>query len=146
VSQKIKLRIDGEPIPQPRPRAVAQGGFVRVITAKRKHPINAFKQQVRMLASVAWEGPPLTGAVQIVVTFVMPRPQRLMWARKPMPRRWCKTLPDFDNLVKALIDPLKGICWKDDGQIAVARIVKVVAAGDERTHTIIEISELEDFQ
>lgn len=143
--ETIKLRIDGEPIPQPRPRAVKVGGFAKVVSALKGDKVIAFKEQVKICAELAYSGEPLEGPVQIVVTFVMPRPKALVWKTKPMPRLWCDKLPDFDNLVKALIDPLKGICWKDDGQVAVARIIKVVAAGGEPTHTIIEISELEEL-
>jgi Holliday junction resolvase RusA-like endonuclease len=147
MSKRIKLRIPGTPIPQPRPRAVRTfGGHPKMVSAFKQHPVYAFKEQVKIIASLNYHhGEPLLGPVKVEVTFVMPRPSSMRWVRKPMNRTWCGVLPDFDNLVKSLLDPLKGLVWKDDGQIAVAHIVKVIAAGNELPHTIIEISQLEEW-
>lgn len=37
------------------------------------------------------------------------------------------TRPDVDKLTRALLDPLKGITWVDDSQVAYATVNKVYA-------------------
>ena len=71
----------------------------------------------------------------------MPRPKNKVWKRKPMPRYWHTKRPDLDNLVKAVLDALNGLAWRDDAQIHTLNISKVVAAGDEQPHVQVRIAE-----
>jgi Holliday junction resolvase RusA-like endonuclease len=49
--------------------------------------------------------------------------------------------PDLDNLVKAVLDALNGLAWRDDAQIHTLHISKVVAAGDEQPHVQVRIAQ-----
>lgn len=50
------------------------------------------------------------------------------------------TKPDVDNLMKATLDPLNGLVWRDDAQIAEASIAKRWGIRDQ---LIISVSALE---
>jgi Holliday junction resolvase RusA-like endonuclease len=140
----IRFEVEGEPIPQPRPRAFNVGGRAMIVSNEKKHPIVPFKQHVQICASLAYQGPPMLGPIRIQITFVMPRPGYLLWKTKPMPRIWHTARPDWDNLAKGAIDACKEVFWEDDSQIALAEVGKVVAAGDEKPRTIIVVQSLSD--
>mgnify|MGYP001617364767 CR=1 FL=1 len=133
------------PIAQPRQRhrAVTANGrtFVANYTPK-KDPVNAFKAAIRDACKKVYNGPPLDGPIRVALTFIMPRPKGLYWKTKAMPRRWHETRPDFDNLTKAACDALSTQAWRDDAQICDVHIRKLIAAGDEAPHALIEVASL----
>lgn len=138
----ICFTVPAVPVAQPRQRhrVMPTGGVMNYTPAK--HPVTAFKATVRMAAQQAYKGPVLQGPIGIVVVFVMPRPGRLRWKTRPMPRCLHTGKPDLDNLVKSLKDSLTGITWRDDAQIAHENLSKVYAAGDEQPCVHVEISEI----
>lgn len=83
----------------------------------------------REIAAWAWQaaqGRVLQGALGFHVTSYRPIPASASAARKTsLCGMWCPTKPDGDNLLKSLQDSCNGILWKDDAQIADARIVKL---------------------
>lgn len=109
--------IDGEPKPQPRPRAYRRGQFVGVY-----NPSNADAWKVRC-AVVAHDaiGKPFEGAVRVALWFMMPRPASHL-TKQGKPRTTAPThhaqRPDVDNLAKAVMDALSGIAFRDDAQVA----------------------------
>lgn len=143
----IKVTVPAIPIAQPRPRAVIVGSGPNakpgMISAKSKHPVNQFKATCRLTAQTAYDGPPLDGAVSLVVVFVLPRTQDLIWKTKAMPRQWRTKKPDLDNLVKSIKDALTGLLWRDDSQICDMTARKVVAAGDEQPHVEVIVKRLD---
>src|SRR5262249_53180511 len=112
----VHFRVAALPIAQPRPRAVAIRGHARVFGAPMKHPIHSFKATVRLAVEHVFHGPPLRGPLYLAVVFILPRPGRLRWKTRPMPRCWHSVKPDADNLVKAVTDALTGLLWIDDSQ------------------------------
>ena len=60
------------------------------------------------------------GPVQLIVTFVLPRPKSLPKKVRAMTKR-----PDLDKLVRATCDALTGIMWKDDSQITYISAIKI---------------------
>lgn len=155
MSGVIELRIPAVPVGQPRPRAVSFGGKARMheLTAvkgsdgvRRPHPIVAFKGTVRMVAELAYSGPPLDGPLRVDIDFVFPRTKGLTWKRKPMPRLPHVGKPDRDNCDKAVLDALKGLVWQDDAQICDGRIRKFIASGDEQPHVVVRITRLADTE
>lgn len=139
----LDLWVEGEPIPQPRPRIGTRNGFAHVYRDD-SHPIHAFRQHVQLLARQQYGGDPWTGPVGIEMTFVMPRPQNMIRRRKAMPRAWHKVRPDADNLAKGVLDSIKGIVFKDDGQVADCHMRKLVAAGGEQPGVRIVVTTLGD--
>lgn len=140
---EIRFTVPAVPVAQPRQRhRVVQIADSHVATnyTPAKSPVNAYKATVRMAASRAVGARILYGPVSLSAVFVLPRPARLMWKTKPMPRVWHTSKPDMDNLFKSLKDALKGLLWRDDSQVArYFDSEKVIAAGDEQPHVEVRI-------
>lgn len=136
----MKLTVHHEPIGQPRPRARVLPGPKPIATMydDKKHPVTGFKQAIRDAAQAAGivcsEKP-----ISLSFTAIFPRPQSLVWKTKPMPRRLHTSKPDFDNVLKAILDALNGIAWKDDAQVCgMFQSRKWIADGSEQPHVVIE--------
>jgi len=96
--------IPGPPVGKGRPRATVRGGHVRTYTPKKTAHWEAVAASTLM---AGWDGPPLDCPVSVGILALFPRPQRMLWKRKPMPREpYCQT-PDLDNVCKALLDSLQ---------------------------------------
>jgi Holliday junction resolvase RusA-like endonuclease len=137
----IRFFVDCPPVAQPRQRHAMIGGHVRNYTPAA-HPVNVFKDFARMAAKRAYQGPPLEGPLRLSLLFLLPRPKRMIWKAKPMPREWMSAKPDFDNISKAFSDAMNGIVWVDDSQICSAVVQKMYAAGGESPGVVVEIEEL----
>ncbi len=132
------------PVAQPR----ARHGQGRTYQAAKGHPIYTFKACVRMFAKKAGFEMFQFVPLRVDVTFVFPRPKTIRrngrTARVPVvgPRIVKATVPDRDNLDKAVLDALKGIAWTDDGQVADGRLRKFYAASGEQPHVAVRIREI----
>lgn len=139
----ITFRVPAVPVAQPRQRHRAlslPGG--RVVTQNftpAKHPVQAFKATVRLAAQQAYAGPPLEGPILLRLVFILPRPGRLRWKSRPMPRVRHTAKPDIDNLAKSVKDALSGRVWRDDSQVCGLVASKWYAAGDEAPGVEVEI-------
>lgn len=138
----IRFTVCAVPIAQPRQRhrVLTVGGrtFAQNFTPA-KHPVQSFKATVRLAATEAYKGPPIDGPLSLRLVFVLPRPKRMIWKSRPMPREAHASKPDWDNLGKALADALTGLCWRDDSQISSVQVEKWIAAGDEQPCVMVEI-------
>jgi Holliday junction resolvase RusA-like endonuclease len=133
--------VPGEPVAQPRVKAVNQGGFTRVYTPATAKP---YKDAVRMVAMGHWRIPPCNGPVSVHINFLFPRPKSKTWKRRAMPRLPHAKKPDLDNLAKAVLDALNGLVFSDDSQVVHLVLRKSYVAGDEEPHTVIVIKEVGD--
>lgn len=100
--------------------------------------------------SIAWEAkkclagrPPLEGPVMLKITARYAYPAS--WSTKRRATTvWKTSKPDFDNIEKLISDALKGICWKDDAQVALNQTTKCyVSEYEPREGMTIEIGTLE---
>lgn len=139
----IRFDVPAVPVAQPRPRTMVVKGEPIVRTADSKHPINTFKAVVAHAAREAYDGAPLDVRLRLSLVFVMPRPGRLMWKTKPMPRQWYEGSKDRDNLQKGFKDALNGVLWRDDRQIVSGPCDVVYAAGGEQPHVEVQIEALD---
>lgn len=139
---RIEIYVPAVPVAQPRARATTINGSARMYEAKKSHPIHAFKATVRHAALQAYSGPPLEGPLCLSAVFVFPRPKRLVWKKRDMPREPHDIRPDRDNCDKGLLDALKGLLFVDDAQVCDGSIRKVYAAGDEQPHVLVTIERL----
>lgn len=109
-SRKLSFRIYGEPMAQGRPRAFTRPGMKGVRfydpTPSKNWKMDVRHEVMRAGAQV------LEGPIYMRLIFYLPRPKYL----KDKVRAHVKK-PDLDNLVKAVKDALKGVCWKDDSQV-----------------------------
>lgn len=143
----IRLYINAEPVPQPRPRAVLVGSGPKakpgIIEAPSKHGIHAFKSLCRYDALRQYQGDPLTCPLFVYLVFVMKRPAKRNGRKHPSADRYYHSGErDIDNLQKGVLDVLTGIVWAKDGQIAALSAVKWVAAHGENPHVEVEVREL----
>lgn len=139
----ISIRIATVPIAQPRQRTtIRRTKDGRVYTGNytpAKHPVQQFKSDVRMAVQRELAAP-LDGPVELRVMFMLPRPKRMVWKRREMPRACHTARPDLDNLVKAVKDALNGIAWRDDSQVMSLSAGKCYASGHEHPGVEIEIA------
>ena len=130
------FEVSGTPVPKARPRAFkTKNGNIRAYT-----PTNSknFEHLVRMHAEKVFMEP-IKGPVKLDVVFLMPRPGRMIWKTKPMPRVPCDKRPDATNLIKGIEDSLNGVAYLDDGQIYRIDVQKLYHAGNEGPKTIITV-------
>ena len=130
----IALRIATLPIAQPRQRTTIHttrdGKIFTGNYTPANHPVRQFKADVRAAVSRVLSAP-LEGPVALRVVFVLPRPKRLIWKRREMPRVPHTSRPDLDNLVKSTKDALNGLAWRDDSQVVELSAGKCYASGNE---------------
>lgn len=123
----LEFRVRGNPIAQPRPRAVMAGGHARIHELTRvkgqEHPIVGWRQAVAQAARAALgHFSPITVPVVVSALFLLPRPTGMVWKKRPMERSPHASRPDLDNLMKAVMDamsPKRGAgAWVDDALVA----------------------------
>ena len=129
------------PVAQPRQRHTIFAGHVKSYTPT-KAPVNVFKAAVQMaLQENHGNNPPLDGPLHLAVEFFLPRPKSLIWKSRPMPQLPHATRPDIDNLLKSVMDAMKGMAWRDDTQVSEVVASKYICGGDDRPHVRIFIRE-----
>lgn len=135
----VHFEVPTIPIAQLRPRAVNAGGRILVVGNPAKHPVNDYKATCRLVASQHHNGAPIDGPLALQIEFILPRPKRLIWKERSMPRAHHDRRPDLDNLLKSTIDALTGLLWRDDNQIQDLHSLKWYAAGDEQPHVEVTV-------
>jgi len=118
----IQAWIPGEPKGQPRPRAFARNGMVRMYD-----PGTAEGWKSCIAAALVGKVPaePMTGPIMVTMAFSMPRPRNHYRTGKQSHRLrddapvYHTGKPDADNLAKAVMDALSALrVWRDDAQVA----------------------------
>lgn len=137
----LTFTVPAVPVAQPRQRHAIFAGHVRNYIPT-KHKVTAFKATCKLAFRQEYQGPPLTGPLLVLLTFVMPRPSRMVWKKRPMSRAYHCSKPDVDNLVKSVFDALNELAFVDDRQICELRVTKCHAAGDEQPAVHVTITEL----
>lgn len=138
----VRLSVPCVPIAQPRQRhrvvQTADRTFVQNYTPARD-PVNAFKASLQDAASKAHRGGPIEGPLAARMLLLFPRPGRLRWKTRPMPRCPHASKPDAENVAKAVLDALTGLLWFDDAQVCDLIVKKRYAAGDEPAGVYLEV-------
>lgn len=130
----ITFTVDGDPVPQPRPRVTTQGGFARAYVPK-SHAVHAYRSAIAAAARAAGlceTGEPLN----VVIDAVFARPKshmRKSGVRDDAPRL---PRPDVDNIGKAVLDALQDVIGDDT---CVARLVIEKSYASEGA-TIVRVS------
>lgn len=132
MSTAASFVVPGEP--------VAQGSMVRTAHGMR-HSKPLQITYYRSAVAAAWEtvgiADPLTGPLQLEVTFVLPRPKTA-----PKRRTQPEVKPDLDKLLRALGDALTLTgAWIDDGQVTRIAASKIYPNAEHPLPaTIVKIS------
>jgi len=145
----IAFFVSGDPKAQPRPRAFARGGKVRMYdpgTAEGwKGLIAAAAKQHRPPA-------PLTGPVYLTILYLLRRPKSHFHTGKHA-GELKPTAPDFhagkrfdlDNLSKAVMDCFTQLgFWEDDGQVALLGVEKHWTRQDGRAGAFISLEAIQE--
>ena len=136
MSNKLKLIIDGEPVPAARPRVTRWGTYT---PPKYK----AFKSKVELCYKLKYGNKQLFDrGIPLVAHIHFYRPIQKGLSKKEHARRANHEVkpaikPDLDNYEKAIYDGLKK-AWFDDGQIVKHETEKDY---DENPRTEIEVKE-----
>ena len=134
----ISFEVAGIPLAKSKPQAVRVGDSVRIYHKKK----NANYQNFVKLRAQEEIKEPLKGPISLKISFLMPRPQRMIWKTKPMFAVPMDRKPDLDNLVKSCLDGLNGVAFLDDRQVAILHATKMYHSGDGKPTTIIELEEI----
>lgn len=125
----IAFTIPGQPQGKGRPRVGKIAGRARMFTPEKT--VN-YEGMVKVVAHQAMAGRPLMdGAVRVDLAIDCQVPaswsprkqaQALSGAVRPT------TKPDVDNTVKAVLDAMNGVVWKDDVQVCELALAKRYSA------------------
>ena len=140
------VRVYGTPKGQPRARAFARNGMVRMYDPATAE---GWKSQIAEAMRQHIPATPYEGPIRLDITFIMPRPKSHFRTGKnadvlrddaPI---WFTARPDRDNLDKACLDALTQIgFWKDDCLACSGKIEKQYCNVNERPGAILDFSSL----
>lgn len=115
-----------DPLAKLRPR-FSRGHVFTPVKTKR------YEQHVAMVAKIQMEGAEmLDGPIHARIRFVFKR-------KKSVKRVHHTIKPDLDNLIKAILDGLNGIAFKDDAQVCSLSATKVYGVDDEDGRITVEL-------
>jgi Holliday junction resolvase RusA-like endonuclease len=119
----VVFHVDGDPVPQPRPRVTVRGKRGHAYTPA-DHRIHAYRQAVALAAKAAGATPTDQAPLTLVVDLVFARPKSHY--RKSGLREDAPKLPraDCSNCLKGIEDSLNGIAWVDDTQVGKVTVEK----------------------
>lgn len=108
----------GNPAPQGSKRHVGRG-----ILVESSKAVGSWRERVALATHNAMQEAKLTpfdGPVRVRIAFVLPRPKSAPKTRDiPATKR-----PDGDKLLRAVLDAMSGIAYRDDSQIVDYRVTK----------------------
>lgn len=118
----ISFTVEIVPVAKGRPRFARIGKFVRTYTPGKTL---AYESVIALEAKKNRTSQPLSGPLDVSITFYMPIPASRMRQLSRGGDRSHSVKPDLDNLLKAALDPCNGILWEDDAQIYSIKATKV---------------------
>jgi Holliday junction resolvase RusA-like endonuclease len=131
VPTAITFTVEGDPVPQPRPRVSTVGGFARAYVPKT-HPVHDYRFAIASAALAAGlrdtEVP-----VSVVIDAVFGRPKSHMNKSGVKATAPALPRPDVDNIGKAVLDALQQVMGDDT---MVSRLVVEKSWGTEGRTTV----------
>ena len=123
---QVMFKVEGTPVGKGRPKFARRGNFVATYTPTKTRD---YEDTIREAATRAMgASPPLETPVACYFYITMPIPESYSKKRReaclannerPMKK------PDVDNIVKAFLDSLNKIVYKDDSQVCSLKATKV---------------------
>lgn len=116
----LDVFVPGRPAPQGSKRYLGAGRPM-IESSKAVEP---WRADVRGTVARHHAGPPLAGAVEVQLGFVLPRPVSTPKRRTPPASK----RPDLDKLIRAVLDAITSAgVWVDDSQVVDLRATKRLA-------------------
>lgn len=125
------------PVPKGRPRATAEGNFVRMYTPKKTQE---FESEVAQIYSL-FRGKKHSGPLMVFIDLhFAPNKSEVKAVRNRMLAGEIHHVkkPDIDNCAKSILDALNGLAYDDDSQIVGLNLNKSYAAESEIVLKIYE--------
>jgi crossover junction endodeoxyribonuclease RusA len=114
----VSFQVRGLPVAQGSSRAFAVNGKARIVSTSA--PLSAWRNAIAVAASREMGTDPLLDEpLSVTATFLLPRPASI-----PKKRVYPAVKPDLDKLVRALLDALTGVVWRDDSRVVELDISK----------------------
>jgi len=116
----IRFHLEGQPIPQ----GSLTGGKGRGLHYSNRSELLAYRKRIRIAATEGWGAEPSTLPISVIAIFAMRRPLRhysgLNWRLSPKYAdvRYQTNIPDIDKLLRAVLDAMTGVVYRDDAQVA----------------------------
>ena len=107
----ITFTVQGEPVPQPRPRVSTRGGFARAYVPA-KHPVHSYRQKIAAEATRAGLKPQ-DEPVEVFIEATFKRPKSHLTKKGLKPTAPKLPRPDVDNIAKAILDSLQDVMGDD---------------------------------
>lgn len=123
-SKGTRFVVPGRPRGKGRPRFRRAGNFVSTYTPAE----TAAYENLVALEYQAAGGKMIEGPVEVYVTAWYPIPKSLSKAKRAEMDRGMyapHSKPDADNVLKAVLDGLNGVAYKDDTQVQLATVLRL---------------------
>ena len=142
----VAFTVHGVPQPAGSKRAFVTPKTGRIVVVDDAKGSRPWKNRVAAAAAEAMDGPPLSGPVELLLTFSVTRPRghygvgRNSDIVKPSAPVFPTVRPDITKLVRAAEDAMTGIVWKDDAQVIAQHADKRYGPSP---HVTVEVLSLE---
>lgn len=143
--QSLDFFAPGIPRPKGSTKSFRHPKTGAIITMSDNDKTKPWQATVALSAEVAG-AKMLDGPVSIHVEFLLPRPKGHFGKKgvRGSAPKFPTTKPDTDKLLRACLDALTGVCWRDDAQVILAVAVKVYAEGECGARVRVGAVELEE--
>jgi len=139
---KISMIIPGQPVAKGRARITTVGGFARAYTPAKtrsyENIVRSHAQQIMALRGLE----PLEGPVALVLEAHLQIPAS--WSKKKTAEAIAGSIvptsrPDLDNYIKAALDGLNEVVFKDDSQVVEISAKKVYSETPQLFVSIVKL-------
>lgn len=148
----VTFEVIGEPVPQGSVSSRILPGTQRSVTYyKNAKNIHEYRGQLAAAAVAAGAERVEAGAIEVQILFVFSRitahfgtGRNAGIVKDSAPYYVTKANHDIDKLTRCVLDALTGVCYRDDGQVAVLHCTKryTLAGVSERPRTVVTVSVL----
>jgi len=138
----LGFEVLGNPTPQKRHRHFSRLGKSGKMFSGSYDPSTESKESFISIAHAFAPAEVLEGPLRVDITFYIARPKshygtgKKASVLKETAPSWHDKKPDKDKLEKLVLDAMKGVFWKDDGQVSAGIILKLYS-DKPRTSVII---------
>ena len=139
LKRRIWFIVPGEPVAQGRARFSMRSGFVRAYDPKKS---SQYKSYVARIAKETYPLEAIDSAVELTLNFYMPIPKSFSKAKRTAALAGTirpVVKPDIDNLAKATMDAITGICYTDDKLIVSCKLEKWYSANPRTEVKVWEV-------